>query len=1773
MIWNTHGKAVRVYRSIVAAILVICLFASASIREYGPVVAQAVEESHTKYVSDIRLFYALFSIDEAKKKCKESGFIPVEGDLNNGTDKNHVVLGYKETDNREDAIYSVKLLSMDAGFELKDYKELLKEYKNTNAPVVDAIEAAALEFIANYNAGSPKAKEAYEGLNLICVPEADNMKLGDYIVQDKADWDFYADIVAKSSAGTINAILGYLSLGVAAFENERVNKKDVSVSWAEAVKDSPVWEEVEEAVSEDDFDDLYEEYGDDARAFHKKLQEFATAFDNAMATFDEEDYASELNSYKNKAEADVVNDSEKLSENDQGAMYIALYEELEKYYINKTDTLGEYLLELGHETSDEIDLTKLYPIIGSMTYAERCLASMGGLISLASTLGENKEDEEASEKISEAAAQIKSIIGRDSYSIWMNNNEEIKDKKVAYTSDAVRMSAAQKLVEDYDPTTWKEKADEVMKWVNLALGVVSCVLILAQFQAVATVIALVPAGICAIAAACGLTCAATTITAIATKIAGAAAASAGPVGWIALAVLVVSMIVIWAVSAILKYQKENSDIDYDEVPDYVADCASVSGHQYLSYYKGVGSERQPAKQYKGKLTSEEAENDYHGQDGISDVNGRMGFRGWNCMYYSKDSNTGSPLVIREEKCPFSVIYGDKGSNAINGYESVNSFGEITPGNCNALMKKDSGNGVFVHYRTEKSILNDGGSGDNNGNTDNNGKKTYIKDIIVKSADTESRAKAKISTKGYKVWDYNIAGEARKNYSRHEEWAYTYIGYSITDDPEKAIKDIRVATYTPMSNNELRFGDVKYGCAGNLGYKADSTSEDKEYPSDLDGLWITTDSKAGTPIEVGKLHLVGDHADGKYVNDGWVPVTTFSGVPYNFASTRDWDKDDWEPGRLGNYGYSYTCYQTSTDNKWDSPAKYLYYEPETKYTSGTKYLSGLFFTFGTDSESTGSKVGETLASYSQLTDRMAKTPNTVIIDGNLASSFYYKGYVVESNQKYMNLGYSWSYNPYRALTDIKAFQGNIFSTELPYSITKPVSVEDKYSESSVAYDAVTVISQRTTTRCKYVTRGIGPENAYMSPTGLLGTNKQVYKGYTSYKPGGYKYSKDNMPFILSGLYVSGPVGNMEKIKLNDIIISSKAHSGAIKDGKITANISGEKTLSGEKASGEFNSIQEMKRPHELNPFNIAYPEWTDDDGNHHNAATPLYIYTRRTTLKKKYISKLTVGSYSFDDTKLDEDIDVNHTIAKQVDLNAMVIANGEATDEVIPVNAAVVPGRAWYDTVYNPDNKCANLADMAGGAYYPEAIPKKNPPYDVKVNRLPCLPPHFDIVKDGKHDVGAGEASGDYVNRPATYISVSRTDNEDEAIRGILLFKAPKDTTTVAEKIQVDGVEYKCASPSTPIIMTPSDGKMDPKNQSYKWKKEKYYLYYTYNMGVSPGQPITDVIIDGNVFNSKQSTALCVDKKDKVEAGKDGKKTIVERAVPYGEGELSTFIHTKYEDGGNTFFNRIYTAGGSSRQDALLKLLEQGCTEFCDMNLNEGTSAEEDEPGEKKNGGDYIYFGYRGYTLDEKAINKKSTEEAREKELENQLEEAIYDIVCTVGEEYHPEGITTERYQIHYNPVVKLGRKDDKTGVDLNSGTNGPQIYMYYTTPYVVSEYNKKAGSDVRLDISPEPKEYLKSPLTRMCFTRYDRVPYSKGAGVASTFGNDKRPWEYVLLSDYSEPVDLNDGAVKLDEDWHTENNHISMFVQRQDGSVKGAAEITGGYISSEAEVGEMWVNN
>ena len=67
-----------------------------------------------------------------------------------------------------------------------------------------------------------------------------------------------------------------------------------------------------------------------------------------------------------------------------------------------------------------------------------------------------------------------------------------------------------------------------------------------------------------------------------------------------------------------------------------------------------------------------------------------------------------------------------------------------------------------------------------------------------------------------------------------------------------------------------------------------------------------------------------------------------------------------------------------------------------------------------------------------------------------------------------------------------------------------------------------------------------------------------------------------------------------------------------------------------------------------------------------------------------------------------------------------------------------------------------------------------------------------------------------------------------------------------------------------------------------------------------------------------------------------------------------------------------------------------------------------------------------------------------------------------------------------------------------------------------------------------------------------------------------------MLADHSRPVDLNEGTIAFKADSDTAryayDNRITMFVQRSDGSVKPAAEITGGFVTRNVTVGSGYIN-
>ena len=365
------------------------------------------------------------------------------------------------------------------------------------------------------------------------------------------------------------------------------------------------------------------------------------------------------------------------------------------------------------------------------------------------------------------------------------------------------------------------------------------------------------------------------------------------------------------------------------------------------------------------------------------------------------------------------------------------------------------------------------------------------------------------------------------------------------------------------------------------------------------------------------------------------------------------------------------------------------------------------------------------------------------------------------------------------------------------------------------------------------------------------------------------------------------------------------------------------------------------------------------------------------------------------------------------------------------------------------------------------------------------------------------------NTPAAYIGVSRTDKASEAITGLLLYQ--NDDYPTANKIQIDGADYYCESSSAPIVMNGM----------------QYYLYYTRNRGVQSGLPVKEISVDTEPMIAGCMTALCA------RAGEN---------TTYAEADLPYYIHQRSDTGGADYYTGLYIGTGANKKAALGDLVQQECPSFIDIDLNTDVVA------------DSVYLGYSAGFLEP---------DADEEDIEDALYEAIYDIIITKNVPFQADGFVNEKNNIYYYPV---------SDVNLNNGGSADELYMYCCTPYTSAKYNrqqKKAKTGV---VTALPEDVFTAPLSKLAFARYDRVPYNTSLAGTDETGNEVMKWEYIMYADHSRPADFTSGSHDFGSGGYIEDNRITMFAQRYDGSVKPAGEITGGFVAETMEVGTLSTN-
>ena len=1641
-----NNKTLKILASALCVLLALCTGTVASLQ----LIAKATEE--VLYVEDIQLA-VVDSGDDAKKEAAEEfgeGYILADKiELNPGTKTGKdVYLAYKTTTNKDMAIRDIKLMAMDSGYTEYDYNDMNKYLASQNADKAQTMANAAKSFAENFRAGSPRAIDAYKALNLFRIESQGKELLGDYVVAGKANQAFFSKMIVSSNVQVLNAVIGFINIGLTPYLNEydEESNSKITVDWAKLIPVSTLWQKYEEGLTRDEENELDKKYQDIARDLFHQIQDFTTFYENARARAGENYENLNLDTEGDIGDAPAA--MKNADETDMDVTYIVCYEKLNEYDFDENTKLGDWFLSLGRQTSDNIDIHQIYPIIDAMGENQACIVNTGGLISAVFNLVENVHNEDIDEMIQSVRDELKAVDPNETFFIFDNRDDVfLVRSRFAVTAESYRQSAASNPL---DRTTfWWDDLYEIyypgFTQMSFLLGAIyAAVGVVAIVAAVGGFVTGLMAGTCVVMAVISsvLMGIFSVISWVSTVI--------GP--WFSMitmsltAVLLGMMIVNFLIQEFKKLVKKEFQTDK---PDFIVDSRETKDGVINVLYECV----------KNKNGT------------VRDVNAGKQWK-WVVMGITKDPRVGSPIVVDKNGNAFKQVNGNAANQ--NGYDSVKYFGERSPGDCNAFCEKNNVKGAYLHFHTENAIKNfdpskekeeerkeEENEGGNEGGNTTEKETTYLSDIVVAIADTPANARNELikrETKTY-VFDHNL--------SQNQSFA-TYIGYSLTTDPKGAITDIRIAPNVGQNtqSSQLYYGDVEYTFSHVLGF--DTGPGNKQGVPMCDALFFTRDSRAGDPIPADNL-MTTQSLEDVGADSEWIPVSWFGNdQPYNFDSFYDLFPD----------GDGVSCIKTSKDNGLSKlPCSYLYFKPENAKNSGTRYLSGVFFIGGYDYVNTPFDDVEFYSTdlwYRVLENRKTRPYNR---QPNLCFSIGDKKWGKLYRDMNLRLMYTWTYYPKRALTNIAVYQGDSYSTYLPYSMSKPLDGIRQNFVAAVNFQEGFADGDDNAYRFTYPGNVFRNSNVcvFDSKDSNWNFEEEINGTRTDELPEGIKFGYGKSHFLPTALYLCGPTKGKDPLRLSDVIFSRDKLSCTHENGvyhydveHVINHLNGKDSGAAYSlepdpngrfhdslmtATGEFKPVTDIKNPHSAEPFDLSYPRALNGKNKVLNERQSCYIYIRgQLTDKPKYISSLSVGAYSRKQFKKEnpgQDSDMADSITEG---NAMFTAASGCSDEMIVYNFAVKnQNDAWY-------------------------------------NRQ----------KDGVGKTDAPE------NKPAAYVGVSRTDDPNKAITGVILFEL--DDTVAPNEVRVGSVTYYCAGVSAPIVM---NGKT-------------YFLYYTYNAGVSPGLPIEDIIVDSTPLLPGCATNLCVDSShDK----------------PYGNPDQNGFIHLKYTKTGE-FFNRIYIGTGETKNAAMADLLSQGCVEIMDMDINTGIR------------GDTILIGYRTAAVNWDKVNSKGSEEAQQAEYNSQTQEAIYDIIVTCGEPRHDEGIV--RNNIYYH----LADKED-----LN-GREGEELYLYYASPYYSADYNKK--NNARTDL---PQDVFTGYISHIALSESDRVPYNSSLASQAQTENGTARWEYVVTGS-STPVDLNEGAVSYSPH-HAKDVRIYMFAQRSDGSVKPAGEITGGFIESKYTVGEL----
>ena len=434
-----------------------------------------------KYISEVKVGMGETS-DEASKELKSGGYTILTDDKGNYADLNKdagtssamkkgpnqkiVYLGYKTTDDVNDAVTDLAVMNMNGGYSYQEYEKLMDDHMKTEIkPFVDRFIATLTEYRENLN--KPKDSINYKRadyyrtlLNKLTDDDTKGKPLGNLLI-NKTKYELGDEAYNKLSDSEKNNHCDILTLlmqgngeAVQLLETELTKASDSkNNTWLDRFVKNDL-EAMTEKVKEEhpDFTPseinsaLDKKYNDDA----KRILDKWNAFTDVLANYDEavdkadeviedgKDDVKTLNDLNNDSSyeevQEVVEDAYKVEANMvKGG--IAGEDIVVKEYLEGTEYGDGTLLDFFEKDKSEFDdkdtIRELYPIVNALTAGQIAgldFLSIKDMILMAIT------DEKGFKEVKPDETTA---------SIYQDVNREIYDRGgVALTDDALRAQAS-----------------------------------------------------------------------------------------------------------------------------------------------------------------------------------------------------------------------------------------------------------------------------------------------------------------------------------------------------------------------------------------------------------------------------------------------------------------------------------------------------------------------------------------------------------------------------------------------------------------------------------------------------------------------------------------------------------------------------------------------------------------------------------------------------------------------------------------------------------------------------------------------------------------------------------------------------------------------------------------------------------------------------------------------------------------------------------------------------------------------------------------------------------------------------------------------------------------------------------------------------------------------------------------------------------------------------------------------------------------------------------